>query len=157
MSDREALKRLHSENGLAVLSGTTTMEYEMFLQKKQETYISKEPFVHGYYSSWMFGKGFPLQRNISAFLARTFETGIYQKVCFYHFLLASECFIKVCKSYMQYNTILQIKSSWTRGSNGDFKSGRRRQPPALAIEHLDQRKSFKYKTMCLHSFNPLTF
>ena len=94
-SDREALERLHYENGLAVLSGTTSMEYEMFLQKKQETYISKEPFVHGYYSSWMFGKGFPLQRNISAFLARTFETGIYQKVCFYHFLLASECFIKV--------------------------------------------------------------
>ena len=55
-SDREALERLHSENGLAVLSGTTSMEYEMFLQKRQETYISKEPFVHGYYSSWMFGK-----------------------------------------------------------------------------------------------------
>ena len=87
-SDREALKRLHSENGLAVLSGTTTMEYEMFLQKKQETYISKEPFVHGYYSSWMFGKGFPLERNISAFLARTFETGIYQNVSSY---LASKC------------------------------------------------------------------
>ena len=87
-SDREELERLHSENGLAVLSGTTSMEYEMFLQQKQETYISKEPFVHGYYSSWMFGKGFPLQRNISAFLARTFETGIYQKVSSF---LASKC------------------------------------------------------------------
>ena len=87
-SDREALERLHSEKGLAVLSGTTSMEYEMFLQKKQETYISKEPFVHGYYSSWMFGKEFPLERNISAFLARAFETGIYQKVSSF---LASKC------------------------------------------------------------------
>ena len=79
-SNREAVERLHSEKGLVVLSSRTPMEYEMFLQKKQETYISKEPFVRGYFSSWMFGKGFPLGENISTFLARTFETGIYHKV-----------------------------------------------------------------------------
>ena len=79
-SDREAVERLHSEKGLAVLSIRTTMDYQMFLQKKQETYMSKDPFVHGYYSSWMFGKGFPLGENISTFLARAFETGIYHKV-----------------------------------------------------------------------------
>ena len=79
-SDREAVERLHSEKGLAVLSSRTTMDYQMFLQKKQETYMSKDPFVHGYYSSWMFGKGFPLGENISTFLARAFETGIYHKV-----------------------------------------------------------------------------
>ena len=79
-SDREAVERLHSEKGLAVLSTRTTMQYEMFLQKKQETYISREPFVRGYFSSWMFGQGFPLGTNISIFLARAFETGIFHKV-----------------------------------------------------------------------------
>ena len=79
-SNKEAVERLHSEKGLAVLSSRTLMEYQMLLQKKQDTYISREPFVRGYSSSWMFGQGFPLGTNISTFLARTFETGIYHKV-----------------------------------------------------------------------------
>ena len=52
-SDREAVERLHSEKGLAVLSSRTTMEYEMFLQKKQETYISRE----GRRRKWIGGLG----------------------------------------------------------------------------------------------------
>ena len=141
--DREALKRLHSENGLAVLTGTTSMEYEMFLQKRQETYISKEPFVHGYYSSWMFGKGFPLERNISAFLARAFETGIYQKVCVRHFLLASECFIRFVKVFCYTTYSLRLNQAGREDRTGTSKAADDDSPPPWRLNISNQRKSFK--------------
>ena len=81
-SDSEALHRLLSEDGFAMLSTQNLVEYEIYKKKiPGATYMSREPFQKNmFYSSWMFGRGFPLGSNISRLLQRSFETGIYRKV-----------------------------------------------------------------------------
>ena len=100
----EALDTLLNSSGAAVLAGRRTMEYEVFRRQLYgATYMSRclagpkrkspkretvepspsprEAFVRDpHYTSWMFGRGFPLASNISAFLSRCLETGLYAKV-----------------------------------------------------------------------------
>ena len=75
----------------------------------------REPFVRDpHYTSWMFGRGFPLAANISAFLSRCLETGLYAKV--------GEASISVTNSSNGLNFIKK------RAKNGRFlskKNGRK--------------------------------
>ena len=111
------------EDNFALLADKTSIQYYINKQKvNDKTYMSKDSFSQAIsYSSWMFGLNSPFHHNMSSFLQRCTETGIYQKV--------------LKQSILIDEPHLQIETDWTCTDCSGHKN-KRQAAPALGLEHL---------------------
>ncbi|XP_023349125.1 uncharacterized protein LOC111717896 [Eurytemora carolleeae] len=80
-NNTRAIKMIKDD--FALLAESTVVEYELNQNTNSNSihiYRSEDSFTAGQYGSWIFGLKNPLADDVSRFLQRCYETGIYTKI-----------------------------------------------------------------------------